>query len=397
MDAIILDGHLKGALAATRSLGKRNVRVICASDHKTAMALHSKYCSARIIYPSPMEDEQAFVDSIIELAQNIGKKPLIYCFSDETFLPLIKNIDEVTQYAEMAVPLKESVDIAFDKSKTIKRAVALGVPVIDTFMPEDQESVAKVSKTISYPAVVKPRHSCMWVNGRGVKAETGFVLSEEALLEKVSQVYRMTGEYPIIQKIIHGDEYGIEMLCENGRIFAISAHQRIRSATPIGGVSVVKEAMYGTPMAAQMRQEAQKIISNIMWTGPIMFEFKEDREDGKLKLLEINGRFWGSLPLAVLSGVDFPYLYYKYGRGDNMMGEISFTEKVSSRHLVGDFRYLWKVLFDKNHLRESFYPTKRTAFKNFLLSLVGQKDDVWSSDDKKPFFYEIIDILMKRI
>jgi predicted ATP-grasp superfamily ATP-dependent carboligase len=397
MDAIILDGHLKGALASVRSLGKKNVRVICASDHKTAMALHSKYCSARIIYPSPMDDEQAFVESIIELAQNVGDKPLIYCFSDETFLPLMKNIDEVVKYAQMAVPLRESVDIAFDRSKTIKLAAELGIPVVDTFMPEDQESVVKVSKQISYPAVVKPRHSCMWVNGRGVKAKTDFVLSEQTLLEKVSQVYQVTGEFPIIQKVIHGDEYGIEMLCENGRIFAISAHQRIRLTTPVGGVSVVKEAMYGTPISTTMRQEAQKILSKIVWSGPIMFEFKEDKEDGKLKLMEINGRFWGSLPLAVLSGVDFPYLYYKYGRGDNMMGEISFTQKASSRHFVGDVRFLWKVLFDKNQLREAFYPTKRKAFKNFILSLVGQKDDVWSSDDKKPFFYEIIDILMKRI
>jgi predicted ATP-grasp superfamily ATP-dependent carboligase len=397
MDVIILDGHLKGALSATRSIGKKNVRVICASDHNTAMALHSKYCSARVIYPSPLEDEQAFVESIIELAQNIGKKPLIYCFSDETFLPLIKNIDEVIKYAKMAVPLKESVDIAFDKAKTIKLATELGIPVIDTFMPEDKESVTEIAKTISYPAVVKPRHPCMWINGRGIKAETGFVLSEESLIKKVSQVYRDTGEFPIVQKVIHGYEYGIEMLCENGRIYAISAHQRIRLATPIGGVSVVKEAMYGTPISMKMREEAQKILSKIMWTGPIMFEFKDDMEDGKLKLLEINGRFWGSLPLAVLSGVDFPYLYYKYGRGDNMMGEISFTEKVSSRHLVGEFRHLWKVLFDKNELREYFYPTKKTALKNFFFTLFGQKDDVWLKTDPKPFFYEIVDILMKRV
>ena len=37
-----------------------------------------------------------------------------------------------------------------------------------------------------------------------------------------------------------------------------------------------------------------------------MVEFKLDARDGVAKLMEINGRFWGSLQLAVDAGVDFP-------------------------------------------------------------------------------------------
>jgi len=42
-----------------------------------------------------------------------------------------------------------------------------------------------------------------------------------------------------------------------------------------------------------------------------MVEFRIDPRDGKPKLMEINPRFWGSLQLAIYSGVDFPYLLYK--------------------------------------------------------------------------------------
>ena len=39
-----------------------------------------------------------------------------------------------------------------------------------------------------------------------------------------------------------------------------------------------------------------------------MVEFKQDERDGLPKLMEINGRFWGSLQLAIDAGVDFPAL-----------------------------------------------------------------------------------------
>jgi hypothetical protein len=37
-----------------------------------------------------------------------------------------------------------------------------------------------------------------------------------------------------------------------------------------------------------------------------MVEFRVDDASGRHWLLEINGRFWGSLPLAVHAGADFP-------------------------------------------------------------------------------------------
>ena len=39
-----------------------------------------------------------------------------------------------------------------------------------------------------------------------------------------------------------------------------------------------------------------------------MMEYKQDRRTGTPLLMEVNGRFWGSLQLAIDAGVDFPYL-----------------------------------------------------------------------------------------
>jgi predicted ATP-grasp superfamily ATP-dependent carboligase len=58
-----------------------------------------------------------------------------------------------------------------------------------------------------------------------------------------------------------------------------------------------------------MVEAARKLLAAAEWQGIAMVEFKRDIRDGRAKLMEINGRFWGSLQLAIASGVDFPVLF----------------------------------------------------------------------------------------
>jgi predicted ATP-grasp superfamily ATP-dependent carboligase len=59
-----------------------------------------------------------------------------------------------------------------------------------------------------------------------------------------------------------------------------------------------------------MEEMAVELLRAMRWHGVAMVEFRLDERDGSPKLMEVNGRFWGSLPLAVASGVDFPFLLH---------------------------------------------------------------------------------------
>jgi protein-tyrosine-phosphatase len=53
------------------------------------------------------------------------------------------------------------------------------------------------------------------------------------------------------------------------------------------------------------------MVKALDYTGVIMFEFKMNLATGAWVLLEINARFWASLPLCLHAGADFPFYLYQ--------------------------------------------------------------------------------------
>lgn len=93
--ALILDAHLKSALAAIRSLGGRGIRVVAAADRITAMGLYSKYSSETFTYPSPLKHRNEFVEAVRRAANNHPTRLVLFTFSDATFVPLYENRDRL--------------------------------------------------------------------------------------------------------------------------------------------------------------------------------------------------------------------------------------------------------------------------------------------------------------
>ena len=61
---LITDGNTRGALAATRSLGRRGLHVVVAGDSKRTLAGISQYCNETFVYPSPGENPETFISTI---------------------------------------------------------------------------------------------------------------------------------------------------------------------------------------------------------------------------------------------------------------------------------------------------------------------------------------------
>jgi hypothetical protein len=62
------------------------------------------------------------------------------------------------------------------------------------------------------------------------------------------------------------------------------------------------------PLDPRLAEQAERLLRRFHWRGVAMVEFKQDQASGRTCLMEVNGRLWGSLQLAIHAGVDFPRL-----------------------------------------------------------------------------------------
>jgi predicted ATP-grasp superfamily ATP-dependent carboligase len=186
------------------------------------------------------------------------------------------------------------------------------------------------------------------------------------------------------------------MLVHEGGAYALVTHHRLRSLSPTGGASVLKETLGEGTLRNQLEAYALKLVEKLSWTGPIMVEFKVDSDTRTPYLMEINGRFWGSLPLSIASGVDMPYLLYQAVMQNEISKEIvRGRDGVRSTHFLGDVQHLLRVLFKHDPMRKYLYPKRSKALRDFLLLPPRTKPDVWSFTDPSPSLFEIIDIIKK--
>lgn len=114
-----------------------------------------------------------------------------------------------------------------------------------------------------------------------------------------------------------------------------------------------------------MKDYALKMLKELNWNGVAMIEFKIDSRDNIPKLLEINGRFWGSLQLAISSGVDFPYLLFKTIIGEDVEPILDYRKGIKCRYLLGDIVHLFYVM--KGNPNCGFeYPKRLPTLLNFM-------------------------------
>jgi len=123
-----------------------------------------------------------------------------------------------------------------------------------------------------------------------------------------------------------------------------------------------------------------------------MVEFKLDRRDGQAKLMEVNGRFWGSLQLAIDSGLNFPLLLYRLATGENVPAQLVYKAGVKSRWFLGDLDHLLIRLsspygVDGLHHAEV---SKLRACLNFLKFYEPNlRYEVTRLDDPRPGWFEV--------
>lgn len=359
----VTDAQMRSSLAVIRSLGKQGLEVTAGEETRCATGAFSRYCSHRQVYPSPVRAEEKFVRHLLAHLRE-KQYDAIFPVADACLKPIIDNEEEISRYTRIALPPREVFMKGYDKGTTLRIALESGIPCPRTFFPESATEAAEVAGEFEYPAVVKPRVSS---GRRGVR----ICSDPDDLLRAYEATVSEFGPVVVQEFIPGGGELGVYTLT-NGRSEprAVTVQRRLRSYPVSGGASTLRETVKDET-SREAATLALRLLKAMGWSGVAMVEFRIDARDGTLKLMEVNPRFWGSLHLSILSGVDFPYLLYRMIMDGDVETVADYREGVRCRWLLpGDV--LWYLSAPK---------TWRN-FKEFLR--FGTPDDILSLQDPGP-------------
>ncbi len=193
------------------------------------------------------------------------------------------------------VPDDPHMTLASDKSRLHVHAAAMGLPVPQQF---------GIADVVPLPAVVKYREG----EALGLPPEKRYaVVRDRGDLERTYQAFAARQQSPLIQEYLSGPGYGCSALFDSdSRCLGHFVHRRLREYPVRGGPSSLAISVREPSLVDWSLQ----LLSSLQWVGPAMVEWKQDGE-GNFRLLEINPRFWGTLPLAIAAGMDFPLLLYR--------------------------------------------------------------------------------------
>jgi len=387
MDVLVTDGDQRSALAVTRSLGRKGVAVLVGEQHAGSLTSASRYCAREFVYPSPSREPSAFKQALIDAASRKEFRILIP-MTDVTCTLVADIKADLEQHVKVALPDRDIFDKAVDKGKLVQLAQSIGVPVPETIFVNDIDLLPEIAKGLTYPVVLKPTRSRLLTDNGWVTGSVTYAYNPDELVEKFRAIHEKV-PFPMIQERVDGPGAGLFLLFADGEPLAVFAHQRIREKPPSGGVSVYREAVEADEATVD---SACKLLKALNWNGVAMVEFKIDRRDGSAKLMELNGRFWGSLQLAIDAGVDFPYLLYQVIEGKHPVKVADYHSGVKTRWLLGDLDHLliiWTSRRQKLSLPEG-HPGRLLTSWNFLKAFFeGGRLEIWNSDDMGPAFKEL--------
>jgi predicted ATP-grasp superfamily ATP-dependent carboligase len=299
------------------------------------------------------------------------RKPAVHMPMEvSTQMLLIKHREEIEKYTRLPFAGYDLISHVQDKGWLMKFAISHNISCPETFFPDNPAEAEMLRDSLDYPAVIKPRDSS---GSRGIV----YVKNAADLTESYRTVHKKFPR-PVIQEYIpNGGAFGVGALFNNSSEPRASfVYKRLREYPVTGGPSTLRESIHNK----EVEDIALSLLKLLKWTGIAMVEFRVDARNGVPKLMEINPRFWGSLQLAILSGVDFPYLLYKMAADGDIEPVNNYKTGINSRWLIpGDIMHF---LHNPDRFRMS------PGFFSFKA-----KDDIISLDDPMPTLGRISSLL----
>lgn len=330
-------------LAVIRDLGRHKYNVIGFGSHRYSLGLMSKYCSKGMVRNSTPE---LLIEQLIDVASTYHHAFLVSIGESDINL-VNRHRQRLEQYLTLLDPNAEQMAKVLDKSQTLEIASTLAIQTPASYKIDSLEQLTALQAQLKFPVILKwsnPHQIAQLLQNQGLSLLKLEYCQDFNELKDALKKYEAIARYPLIQRYCPGFGIGQFFLCREGASLVEFQHQRINEWPPEGGSSTLCQALAPDQHTSCMEQ-SRRLLKALNWNGVAMVEYRYEPATNSYWLMEINGRFWGSLPLATRSDVSFASsLVEVIGKQKN---PVTTTIKygLQSRYMIPEIKRLLRILF----------------------------------------------------
>lgn len=360
---LVLDCWMRKGLSVIRALGREGLEVHCCSHKSISPARFSKYTKRFFIFPDPEIEPKKFKKMLVSLLKENRYSSLIP-LEEPTIELILEFRDEIERYTKIALVDKIKFERAVDKWNSVRLAKKVGIPVPESYCPQNESEVNDAIKKIGFPLIIKPRKTS---GGRGLKK----INNRGEFDENYPSIVKRFGR-PMIQEYIgEGPGVLVWLIVRDGKILADFSYERLRKYPMGSGPGT----MWVSTDNKKIKKYSEDISKALDWHGIIIVEFKMDPKDNKPKFMEINPRLGGSTAHPLVCGVNFPYILYLLALNKKII-KPKYVVGRKTRWLAADIMH-----FVSNKKRWSMNPSfftfldKNTFYEEF--DSTDMKGNIW--------------------
>lgn len=394
---IVLGLETQIGLGIVRELGRAGVRVIGIAHAPDAIGLASRHLWRKLVVQPARSPE--LIAAIVRLGEEHG--PCCLLTVSEANLSWLAAHRDAFGKVRPIVPPPQKLAVVLDKQRTLQAAQAVGIAVPQSTQPASMQDVMSLASQTSYPVVLKwkdPNAVVKKLEAHGLEVRKAeYVHSAEELIA-VGQRYAPLNEWPIVQTYCPGTGVGQFFYMHQGEAVRRFQHLRIAEWPPEGGFSSVCDAI-PLDKHVHLQEKSIALLRHIGWEGVAMVEYRWDPETDRAVLMEINGRYWGSYPLAVSCHANFALIAYYLENGLALPRLPAPRTDIRCRMLSTEIKRLVRILLHPQLIADRAFKIRRSAE---ILRFIGDffkpnvRYYVWDWRDPKPFLADIKALLGKR-
>ena len=379
---LVLGSDSRSFLAVIRSLGRTGKNVHIAWHSRSSIAVHSKYVSQAHQLSRP--PSETWANEFEDLLEREAYDLVIPC-NDPSILPLHENRDRFAQYPVYLTDAK-FFDTIMDKAAVNRVAAKCSLNLPRELAINSETEIALLDE-LQGPYVLKPTQSYTLTN----LAKKNHVELEHDLETAKQKISRLLDSTPVtVQEYFSGCGVGVEFIASNGRILFAFQHRRLHEP-PGGGGSSYRRSCALDP---QLYQATEKLVDSLNYTGVGMMEYLYNLNTKEWIFVEFNSRFWGSLPLAIRCGADFPSFLYDLICKQRDDFPSSYLENRVARNWFLDLKWLRQTVATNglNAGKQLLTALKLFCEMRYPLTL-RESSDTLCFDDPSPGINEIRDFV----